>query len=979
MNGTRSRYAAFVFFSLIACGSFTANAQSGPQPTGIPGPNINIIGPTPYPSGIAPVPDVPSPLIEDLQLKQKNEPQCAIRPDEPRHFFCIYNDYRGVDTPTIGDSWIGASMSRDEGLTWLSRLVPGFPSDTLHPSLNLGFAADPMIAAVPGLAVVGFLAANRDGNQPGGLFVQRWVELNKEDGFPWAYADTKQASSGTSGQFRDKPAMLATLAAAGTAPLSLNFTVDGQAVTQKVAAGTLHMAYSNFTGNDPKDSSQIKYLKSTNYGATWSNEVKLSASVALNQGVSIAADPTGQRLVIVWRSFDFNSNQPNSLVYATSSNGGNSWSNAQRLGPSFICPFDQDVSDTQFRSKALPQVVNDGTKFYVFWAQRQGNCLTGQSRIVYLTSNATGTTWGNTPTAVAPFNGGGHQFMPAASAAGGVVQVAWYDTREDEYYDGNPTEDPFIADSVVTDPTGDDLDPALQPINRRHTADLWHVQFKGSQLQVPVKVSQYAQGTFEGRPDVQLERNYVNARIFRQGTAPFVGDYIAATAPAFRLNGAGQWISNIGAPSATDRAPAEPTFQLAWTDNRHIRSNVFLNPGLATGYTPPVYNLQGEPGDPSGATQCNPNDPSADQLKALSRAQRVFSSVIKPGVLLSAAAPTKRGTIQRAHVIQLQNLTDNDPNVTQQEVRQYRVELSLPSPPANGDSASFEQFATTDVRVLDVEVPEGSSTARTVFVKPGAGRPAPVVAVNVFECTTSATGVCTPGNKVASLVLNGNPLAADLQDPDSGCVATNSCLSITEFEAHNPDLDTYVYSVQNPSYRNPSLRNPSLRNQTYESPSLRNETIESPSLRNPSLRNTSLTDDGAAAADLYTDFVYNVENEGNTTTGYNLKPLITGTDSADLLTQLIVSRVYTEPYAFGCDFSQDQEYTLATQQVIVNIVQPDVTAAPGDPDPLADPGATAGPDIATFLVEPGGTAQVTLRVWGVDGVEAIACSTTVCG
>ncbi len=258
-------------FALIAGGSITAQAQTA-QPTGIPGPNVNIIGPTPYPSGVTPIPNVPSPLIEDLQLKQKNEPQCAIRPDEPRHFFCIYNDYRGVDTPTIGDSWIGASMSRDEGLTWLSRLVPGFPSDTLQPSLNLGFAADPMIAAVPGLAVVGFLAANRDGNQPGGLFVQRWVELNKEDGFPWAYADTKLVSSGTSGQFRDKPAMLATLAAAGTAPLSLNLMVNGQAVTQKVAAGTLHVAYSNFTGNDGKDSSQIKYLQSTDYGATWSNQ-----------------------------------------------------------------------------------------------------------------------------------------------------------------------------------------------------------------------------------------------------------------------------------------------------------------------------------------------------------------------------------------------------------------------------------------------------------------------------------------------------------------------------------------------------------------------------------------------------------------------------------------------------------------------------------------------------------------------------------
>ncbi len=144
---------------------------------------------------------------------------------------------------------------------------------------------------------------------------------------------------------------------------------------------------------------------------------------------------------------------------------------------------------------------------------------------------------------------------------------------------------------------------------------------------------------------------------------------------------------------------------MAWADNRHIRSNVFLNPGLVTGYTPPSTTCKASQATrPARRSAC-----PADPLKALSRAQRVFSSVIKPGVLLSAAAPTKRGATQRAHVIQLQNLadkvpnaSDNDPNVTQQEVRQYQVELSLPSQPANGDSASFVQFATTDFRVLDV-------------------------------------------------------------------------------------------------------------------------------------------------------------------------------------------------------------------------------------------------------------------------------------
>jgi hypothetical protein len=936
--------AVIVFASV----SMTVGAQTAPS--GIPGPNVNIIGPTPDGA-----------MVPDNTLKQKNEPLCAVRPNEPRQFFCVYNDYRGVDKPTIGDSWIGASMTRDEGLTWLSRLVPGFPNSP--GSLNQAFAADPGIVAVPGMALVNFLAANRDGKLPGGIYLQRWVELNKEDGFPWAYADTRPISSGTAGQFRDKPALLVTLAPKTNppaAPLSLQLMVGGQPVTQRVAAGEIHVAYANFTGNDPKDTSQIRYLKSSDYGNTWSKEVKLSASVALSQGVALAAN--GDTLVAVWRQFDFNSNQPHSLVYAVSMNRGNSWSKASTLGPSFICPFDQVVSDTQFRTDALPTIVSDGSRFFVLWAQRQGDCATGQSRIVYV-SSTNGKTWNSQPTVLDNSIGAaGHQYMPAASAAGGVVQVVWYDTRDDEYYpSGQPRLlETFISDTVSTNPA--DVDPSGIALNRRHTADVYQLQIKGGIPQVAVKVSQYAKGTLFGLLDQQLERNFVNARMFQQGKAPFNGDYISAAAPAFRLDRDGAWISNNGPVATSDIAPAEPTFQVAWADNRHVRSNVFLNPGLVTGYTEPQFNtLQGEPGNNPNAPKCVPG--VTDPMSALSRNQRVLSSVIKPGVLLSAATPSKSGTIQRAHVIVLQNLRDDQGPVQDQSISDYQLQLTGPSAPlSGGDVASFSQFSNAPTN-LDVSVPEGSSVARTVFVAPGPNRPAPAVLVQVFQCVSRTTaGACVPAaTPSGSIVLNGNATAGALTDPD--CTAAGTCYNakpVQIFEAHNPVLQPDAYAVANPSYRNPSLRNPSLRNQTYESPSLRNETVQFPSLRNPSLRNTPLDDAGASAEPAYTDFVYTVTNTGNITTAYNLKPLLTGDDASILTTQLIVTKVYPQPTAQNCGFT-----TLDEQQVLVNIVNPNLTAATTG-DPLADPGINAGPDDATFLVEPGGSRQVTLRVWGVD-------------
>src|SRR5262245_52824316 len=114
MNFSHARACAVAGCALLASVSMTVVAQTAPL--GIPGPNINIIGPTPEAA-----------MVPDNTIKQKNEPVCAVRPDEPRQIFCVYNDYRGVDKPTIGDSWIGGSMTRDEGLTWLSRLTPAFP------------------------------------------------------------------------------------------------------------------------------------------------------------------------------------------------------------------------------------------------------------------------------------------------------------------------------------------------------------------------------------------------------------------------------------------------------------------------------------------------------------------------------------------------------------------------------------------------------------------------------------------------------------------------------------------------------------------------------------------------------------------------------------------------------------------------------------------------------------------------------------
>ena len=95
-----------------------------------------------------------------------------------------------------------------------------------------------------------------------------------------------------------------------------------------------------------------------------------------------------------------------------------------------------------------------------------------------------------------------------------------------------------------------------------------------------------------GNVGIQLEFNYVNGRLFKQATKPFLGDYNAVAAPAFRLSQGGAWVSNQGA-LGSDPGPKDPTFQTFWADNRDVRSNVFTQTACVDGAAPGSGGVSG--------------------------------------------------------------------------------------------------------------------------------------------------------------------------------------------------------------------------------------------------------------------------------------------------------------------------------------------------------------------------------------------------
>ena len=162
--------------------------------------------------------------------------------------------------------------------------------------------------------------------------------------------------------------------------------------------------------------------------------------------------------------------------------------------------------------------------------------------------------------------------------------------------------------------------------------------------------------------------------MFKQGTMPFMGDYIdVAAAPAFVPGSNGKWVFNTAATKQT------PVFHATWTDNRDVRPPTN---GDWTKYTP----AQMSPGAPSRPSLVDPGItvPTCEDGNAGSRNQNVYSARITGGLLAGSPGNTKplSTTLQRGFVVFAQNATA--------EMRSFR--MTIRNQPVGG-KASFDQFA----------------------------------------------------------------------------------------------------------------------------------------------------------------------------------------------------------------------------------------------------------------------------------------------
>jgi hypothetical protein len=425
------------------------------------GANVNVTGNHPYTR----VDGGTDPVIARCSTdnRPQNETSLAVDPVNASYVAAGSNDY--CTTPVAGDAWEGIYTSANGGSTWTLSLIPGYPGDTSAAGLSsplhglVGATGDPWDAFDKhGHLFAMGNAFNRA--HPGNASV--WVatyERNPAAPTGYDYRQTVIVGQGTpgNGQFNDKVAM----------------TVDNQSSRYD---GTVYVAWSQFHG--AMGNNEIDTAVSHDGGRTFSKAVKVSAGSGDNQfpDLAVARDGTAY---LVWRQFADRNNKATTVAYATSSDGGASWSQAQTL--TTFAPYDKadvygdpaaaaaaakaggpDVVDGEDASGSSARDCGDAPNScvsgYTFYRDASQVRIASDANGVYVVLNelenphATGTTYspgGYSRVRLFSTTGGawvdrglvddarsanapvGHQTFPTVAADGTNLHIGWVDSRVD--------------------------------------------------------------------------------------------------------------------------------------------------------------------------------------------------------------------------------------------------------------------------------------------------------------------------------------------------------------------------------------------------------------------------------------------------------------------------------------------------------------------------------------------------------------------
>ncbi len=673
---------------------------------------------------------------------------------------------------------------------------------------------------------------------------------------------------------------------------------------------------------------------------------------------------------------------PNAIMISYSDDFGDTFSEPLAIsGPNYF-PFEQGTTEYSFRSTGYPTMTFDASgRSYVAWTTRglanpDFDPVGGDGRIV-VTTSIDGDTW-TEPVPIDEPNVRGHQLMPAFEYSREQIFLLYYDFRADVS---------GVFDRFITDLPVDVTTPRHSVDVRAAVADVgdWPQFTDYTVLDESTQTSKYPFLVLTDEATMQpfsqqTEYNPPNLPMFKGGLVPFFGDFIDLAALHFVTDEFGEWQFD------TDPAKGPPVLHAVWTDNRDVVAPL---DGDWTSYVPPGSDGSTSIFDSSQSTPvCTPGTADIDRTKM--RNQNIYTSRLTQGIALAVPGNNRPlGTIQRAFVAFVQNLTDTD--------KQFRLEI-LNQPV--GGSASFDQFAAQTQ--TDEVVERNSSIAKTIYVS--SSDTFASVDVRAFEVDaggmpvsdglTATTRINTDpsaptpeeGNILAEevytpaifnpAIFNSNifntALLGDPSDPDKVGITNPAIFNATFFadfaqegftEAALQQLALLNPAIFNPAIfnldvPNPAIFNPAIFNPAIFNPAIFNPAIFNPAIFNPAIFNPAIFNVGVANPAIFNPAIFNpaifnsslvettvvVENTGNATAAYSLNLDIEDPPEGFLF-QVMVYRTYTTPSVEGCDLTE----TVAQEQ-LVNELTPDVA------------GSLLNPEAPTFYIAPDDNVVVTVRV-----------------
>jgi len=354
-------------------------------------------------------------------------------------------------------------------------------------------------------------------------------------------------------------------------------------MVQRIPAGAIYVAYSSITGDAPNLRSEILLTRSMDCGNTWSAPIKVSRPEdAINQGSSLTIDPRTGAVYVGWRRFDPDLTDTNDLdgvmvarlpfgatrvdtpnraykfpkptrkvgrqLHRLFEHRENRFKNVKvNEATENLDQFDLGTTGYNFRTNAYPTMAADGSgRVYIAWTQRGfaanptidstgqvvSSGLADGARIVIATTRD-----GRNFTTPVPVDdhdtpGRGHQLMPSMAFAGGKLMLVFYDLRDSKANTHNRISSDYNTNTGLRQTI--DIRSAMATPGD-------HPAFAPS-----VKVSDYLMGFNPESGEVEeLQVNPPNLPMFKQGTVPFIGDYIDVTAaPAFIPAKNGKWEYN---------------------------------------------------------------------------------------------------------------------------------------------------------------------------------------------------------------------------------------------------------------------------------------------------------------------------------------------------------------------------------------------------------------------------------------------------